>query len=188
MTLLFKDITLGQIPNLLKNICSMAFEHGKNLGLFVLAYKSCYKTLDAMFGVRSGNHFLAGLLFGGLIFGRKTGVNQQIVFYLLSRVAMGLASLLYKKVSASSIGKVWLVEKGLGYYLLAAVCWGIVMWLFEKDKQTLQLSLKNSMEFLYKESDHVHRLTDFIPFYPKPKKSRKSAHPPAVKPNDNHHS
>ena len=106
MTLLFKDITLGQIPILLKNICNMAFEHGKNLGLFVLAYKSAYKLLDRALGVRSGNHFLAGLLFGGLIFGNKTGVNQQIVFYLLSRVAMGLASLLYNKVVASGIGKV----------------------------------------------------------------------------------
>ena len=101
MTLLFKDITLQQIPALLKSICSMAFEHGKNLGLFVLFYKASYKALNAMLGVHSGNHFLAGLVFGGLIFGRKTGVNQQIVLYLLSRVAMGLSSMLYKKISQS---------------------------------------------------------------------------------------
>jgi hypothetical protein len=52
-------------------------------------------------------------------------------------------------------GKIEFIEKNYGYYLLAAVCWGVVMYMFEKDKNTLQPSLKSSMEFLYKESDNV---------------------------------
>jgi len=76
----------------------MAFEHGKNLGLFVLSYKGLYKLLDYCFDRRSTNHLIAGAVFGSIIFGKKTGVNHQIVLYLLSRVSIGLATLAYKKV------------------------------------------------------------------------------------------
>lgn len=98
MTLLFRDITLPQIPTILKNILSMAVEHGKNLGLFVLSYKMGYKLLNRLAGTSSFNHFLSGLVFGTLIFGKKSGVNQQIVLYLLSRVVIGLATLLYRRL------------------------------------------------------------------------------------------
>jgi peroxisomal membrane protein 4 len=158
MTLLFRDITITQVPTILKNICSMAFEHGKNLGLFVFCYKAGYKLLDYAIKPSSFNHFLSGLLFGTIIFGKKSGVNHQIVLYLFSRVSVALASLLYKKMETMKGtfgGKIEFIEKNYGYYLLAAICWGVVMYMFEKDKSTLQPSLKTSMEFLYKESDNV---------------------------------
>lgn len=97
---------------------------------------------------------MSGLIFGGLIFGKKTGVNQQIVLYLLSRVTVGIATYVYRRISKLKLGGIHkLIEEGYGYYLLSAVCWGVVMWLFEKDKKTLQPGLCNSMDFLYKESD-----------------------------------
>jgi peroxisomal membrane protein 4 len=96
--LLFRDITLKQAPTLFKNICSMALEHGKNLGLFVFCYKAGYKLLNHAIKPSSFNHFLSGLIFGTLIFGKKTGVNHQIVLYLFSRVAIGLATMLYRKL------------------------------------------------------------------------------------------
>jgi peroxisomal membrane protein 4 len=98
MTLLFRDITIKQAPTLFKNICSMALEHGKNLGLFVLSYKAGYKLLNHLIKPSSFNHFLSGLIFGTLIFGKKSGVNHQIVLYLFSRVIIGLATLLYRKL------------------------------------------------------------------------------------------
>ena len=98
MTLLFKDIHLKHLPTLLKTIVTMALEHGLNLGLFVLAYKSGYKTLNYLGKPSSLNHFLSGLLFGTLIFGKKTGVNNQIVLYLLSRVMIALVTLAYNKL------------------------------------------------------------------------------------------
>ena len=98
MTLLFKDIHLKHLPTLLKTILTMALEHGFNLGLFILAYKTGYKTLNHLTKPSSLNHFLSGLLFGTLIFGKKTGVNNQIVLYLLSRVMIGLATLAYTKL------------------------------------------------------------------------------------------
>lgn len=148
----------------------MALEHGLNLGLFVFAYKSGYKILNHLFRPSAMNHFIAGVVFGTLIFGKKTGVNNQIVLYLLSRVVIGLATLLYTKISKISEGHFDFIEKGYGYYLLAAMCWGTVMWLFEKHKTLLQPSLSQSMEFLYKESDTVSKWTDLIPYYPKEKK------------------
>jgi peroxisomal membrane protein 4 len=166
MTLLFKDVRASHLPALLKTIISMAAEHGLNLGLFVLAYKGSYKALDRLLGPSSFSHFAAGLLFGTLIFGKKSGVNSQIVLYLLSRVLIGLATLGYQWVSQK--GGWRLVESGGCYYLLAALCWGTVMWLFEGDRALLQPSLSHSMEFLYKESDNVARWTDLVPYYPKP--------------------
>ena len=130
MTLLFKDIKLKNFPTLLKTIVSMAVEHGINLGTFILAYKSGYKLLNALTKKSSFNHFISGLFFGTLIFGKKTGVNNQIVLYLLSRVMIGLATLAYTKLSQLSSSKLSFIEKGSGYYLLSAVCWGTVMWLF----------------------------------------------------------
>ena len=83
------------LPLLLKGIFSMATEHGINLGLFVATYKTGYKCLNQLLGTSSANHFVSGLIFGTLIFGKKSGVNTQIVLYLLSRVAIGLATLFY---------------------------------------------------------------------------------------------
>jgi peroxisomal membrane protein 4 len=56
---------------------------------------------------------------------------------------------------------------------MAAICWGVVMWLFETDKSTLQPSLRSSMDFLYKESNTVGSLKELIPFYPKAKAAKK---------------
>ena len=86
----------------------MAIEHGLNLGLFVLAYKTSYKLLNNLIRPSSFNHFISGLLFGTLIFGKKTGVNNQIVLYLFSRVIIGLGTVLYK-VIAQKIGKNYFV-------------------------------------------------------------------------------
>lgn len=97
------------------------------------------------------------------------------MLYLFSRVAIGLATMLYKKLGELNLGtsgKINFIEQGYGYYLLSALCWGIVMWLFEKDKATLQPSLKNSMEFLYKESDNMDSLTELIPYYPNDNKKK----------------
>jgi peroxisomal membrane protein 4 len=162
----------------------MAIEHGKNLGLFVFSYKAGYKLLNNLIKPSSFNHFVSGLIFGALIFGKKTGVNHQIVLYLFSRVAIALATLLYRKfasLNSNGNGKINFIEKDYGYYLLSAVCWGIVMWLFEKDKSTLQPSLKNSMEFLYKESDRVESLIELIPYYPK---ENKKTHSPICEKKD----
>jgi hypothetical protein len=64
--------------------------------MFVLTYKSAVLILEKVFGKNPINNFLAGFVFGGLIFGKQTPVNHQIVLYLLSRVLTALVTLIYK--------------------------------------------------------------------------------------------
>ena len=47
---------------------------------------------------------------------------------------------------------------------MSVLIWGIVMYLFERDKTQLQPSLSSSMTFLYHESDKTNRgWRDFVP-------------------------
>ena len=51
---------------------------------------------------------------------------------------------------------------------MAAMCWGLVMWLFTIDKSMLQSSLTSSMQFLYIDSNNkLKSLLELIPYYPK---------------------
>lgn len=66
---------------------------------------------------------------------------------------MALTNLLYKNIFKNR----WKAtdkpfERKYGNIILAAFCWGLVMWLFHVDKSTLQPSLTSSMQFLYIES------------------------------------
>jgi hypothetical protein len=93
ITMLFKKLNRKELYNIFK----LAVEHGKNLGMFVFAYKFSLLVLEKVFGKNSANNFVAGFVFGGLIFGKQTPVNHQIVLYLLSRVITASVSLIYKK-------------------------------------------------------------------------------------------
>jgi len=70
MTLLFKRMNKKELISIIK----VGFEHARNLGLFVFGYKATCILLEKLVGKRSINNFIAGFLFGGLIFGRKTPV------------------------------------------------------------------------------------------------------------------
>ena len=123
-----------------------AFEHGKNLGLFVLIYKAMVMLLNKIRGKRSSNAFIAGCIGGGIIFGRaKTPINYQIILYLFSRVLVSSVELAHKKLfpdrhlhmqqaqqdkTQSIQDRIHNSEHKIGYWLLAAMCWGLVMWLF----------------------------------------------------------
>ena len=62
-----------------------------------------------------------------------------------------------------------LIEKGMFpnrkyFSYVSVIVWGIVMYLFERDKKTLQPSLSSSMTFLYHDSDRMDRgWRDFVP-------------------------
>lgn len=74
MMLLFKSVSKAEI----KNIARLGFEHAKNLGLFVFSYKSACYLLEKLWGAKSINNFIAGFVFGGLVFGRKTPVKNDL--------------------------------------------------------------------------------------------------------------
>lgn len=84
MTILFKK---GSLRSKITHIAQLTVEHARNLGGYVVSYKTLVCLMNRLRGVQSPVHSLiAGALCGGLIFGEKSGVNTQIVLYLFSRV------------------------------------------------------------------------------------------------------
>lgn len=54
---------------------------------------------------------------------------------------------------AQNLQRKGLVREFKAFPWVAAICWGLVMYLFEDDSGCLQSSLTQSMVFLYKDSD-----------------------------------
>ncbi len=154
MALLFQS---GSPLQKLKIAIKLAWQHGRNLGSFVFIYKvtqcilsQIFKTCHPIFS------FIAGVVGACVVWRERNSINQQICFYLLSRILEGTAKKLQKS------GK---LPNYSAFSVVSVVCWGIVMYLFEDDKSVLQGSLQSSMNFLYKESDSVTGWRDFVPFY-----------------------
>ena len=153
MTILFRK---GTLKEKLTNIIELSFEHGKTLGLFAFFFKTMMCILKRIKSIPNNLRIIiSGGTFGFLVFGNKTSVNYQIILYIFSRVIVGTA----EHLAENKILPNW-----NAYPLLAAVCWSIVMFLFEDDPSILQNSLASSMQFLYKESDKdLEKWTDLIP-------------------------
>ncbi|XP_050407845.1 peroxisomal membrane protein 4 [Patella vulgata] len=153
MTFLFKS---DSFRNKLITILQATYTHSKNLGLFVLSYKTLTTIMQYVQTQKyQPQSFIAAFCAGYLIFGRYNKVNEQINLYLLSRIIYGLAQLAVKK---GYIPK----PKKDAFPMFAALVWGIVLWLFEHEKDTLQPSLRSSMTYLYTDSNKWHDLKDFI--------------------------
>ena len=54
-------------------------------------------------------------------------------------------------------------DRTYSFSFVSILIWGIVMYLFERDKTQLQPSLTSSMTFLYHDSDSWKTVWDFIP-------------------------
>ena len=72
---------------------------------------------------------------------------NQIIFYLLSRVVVGLGNLAIKK------GTVVVPEKFKDFRWFSAVVWAFGMWLFHHHKDVLQPSLQASLTYLLTDSN-----------------------------------
>ena len=152
MTLLFRRDTVSKMTN---NIFDLTFQHSRNLAFFVTIYKSLLYLQRLVKGREDSiDSFLAGCIGGYIIFGKNTNVNNQIVLYLLSRILVGLGSLLVKRK--------WVHQPSNGFTYMATIVWGIVMWLFRHDKDVLQGSLVSSMEYLYNDSDKFETVKNWI--------------------------
>ncbi|KAL7693200.1 putative peroxisomal membrane protein [Plasmopara halstedii] len=166
----------GSFRKKIRDIVHLTFEHSKNLALFVGAYKSVLAALrvhqEYVIGQRvvtsvgkPGAHWhaaVAGGIGGYLVWGRYSGVNFQIIMYLMSRVlissARALASKGYHPFAQHRFMQV--------YPVLAIVIWATVMWLYENEPESLHPSLLKSMQFIY---DHSCRWKgDFMEFLPSP--------------------
>jgi len=143
MTFLFYP---GSIREKLTYILQATYEHSRNLGMFVALYKTFVCILRHMRQKESGlNSLLAGAVGGWFMFGEESPVNSQINMYILSRVTLGMVR--------TAVRHNWVTSFKHAYPLYAAVCWALVMYLYQFQQGTLQKSLVSSMTYLYTDSN-----------------------------------
>jgi peroxisomal membrane protein 4 len=140
--------------NKFKFTLKQALTHGRDLGLFVLIYKSICSILRH-YGINNGvESWIAGLIGGYIGFGDSTGVrgsvNFQIVLYLLSR---GLVGLLKGQVARGNLPPACDISKGTSFRCLAAFALALILYLTEHQPETLQPSFMSTMTFLYHHAD-----------------------------------
>ncbi|KAJ2338863.1 hypothetical protein IWW50_006976 [Coemansia erecta] len=154
MTLLFRT---GSPQQKITAILQATKAHARGLAFFVTGYKSLMmlqRYLSASGKNTDVHTFIAGFVSGYFVFGEKTSVNQQIILYLFSRIAMGLVNTAMKTTNFKAPPN--------SFALFAALCWGMVMVLFRRDKSVLQDSLRSSMTYLYEESNHWSSLKTLL--------------------------
>ncbi|XP_003220602.2 peroxisomal membrane protein 4 [Anolis carolinensis] len=159
MTFLFRN---GSLQEKLKAIFWATYTHSRNLAYFVFTYKGLMALQLRMQGKKIPVHsFLAACVGGWLVFGENNNINSQINMYLLSRILFGLSRL--------AVEKGYIPEpKRDPFPLFGALVWGIVLWLFEYHRHTLQPSLQSSMTYLYDDSNVWHDVSDFLVYNKRP--------------------
>ncbi|KAI8815067.1 Tim17/Tim22/Tim23/Pmp24 family-domain-containing protein [Cladochytrium replicatum] len=153
MTFMFRQ---GSLPVKMRAIFKATFTHSRNLAYFVTIYKTVLVVLKRARGGKEhhADPFLAGLVGGYIVFGEDTNINNQIVLYVFSRIAVGMAKLAVKQEVIPSVPH--------GYTIFASLTWAIVMWLFKHHRDTLQGSLRSSMVYLYEDSNLFSTITDLL--------------------------
>lgn len=106
--------------------------------------------------------FFAGLLGGYYVFGRHANsVKQQIVIYVFARVMLALAKLSIESPAMTSTTptptfftqrfspatKARIQENA--WPVFASLSWGMVMYVFRWQPESIQSSLKSSMKYMY---------------------------------------
>jgi peroxisomal membrane protein 4 len=148
-------------------------QHSRNLMKFVFIYKSLMvlirRARSSKVPVeRSYDSFLAGTVGGAIVFGENNNINNQIVLYLFSRILVGLAKTSLKRVNeargavSATSAVAPIVAPDATFTVFAAVVWGVVMWLFRHERDTLQGSLQASMHYLYNNAHVFSTLGDFM--------------------------
>ena len=154
MVFLFRS---GTVRNKLWLIYKATRTHARNLAMFALLYKSSMLFLQktSPTGKEMPMHtFLAGLTGGYLVFGRgiQSSVNQQIVIYVFARVVLALAKITVVKKSEGGFGVGLEMRERLqsnAWPVFASLSWAMVMWIFRWYPDTIQPSLKSSMQYMY---------------------------------------
>lgn len=129
----------------LKNLIKPTLEHSINLGTFVFIYKTSVCLIKRILKTNTKIiNLIAGIIGAYFIWSKKSSVNVQIMLYLLSRNLLAISTLLSNN---------YFPEFTYGFNIVSMLVWGLVMYLFEAYPNALQSSLKQSMNFIYKESD-----------------------------------
>ncbi|XP_008701416.1 peroxisomal membrane protein 4 isoform X1 [Ursus maritimus] len=153
MTFLFRS---GSLQEKLRAILQATYTHSRNLACFVFTYKGlCALQAHVQGETYQVHSFLAAFVGGLLLFGGNNNINSQISMYLLSRVLFALCRL---GVEEGYIPK----PRWDPFPLFTGLVWGLVLWLFEYHRPTLQPSLQSSMTYLYQDSNVWHDISDFL--------------------------
>ncbi|XP_002747265.4 peroxisomal membrane protein 4 [Callithrix jacchus] len=153
MTFLFRN---GSLWEKLRAVLQATYIHSRNLACFVFTYKGLCALQSRIQGKTYQVHsFLAAFLGGLLVFRENNNINSQVNMYVLSRVLFALSRL--------AVEKGYIPEpKWDPFPVVTAVVWGLVLWLFEYHRPTLQPSLQSSMTYLYEDSNVWHDISDFL--------------------------
>uniref|UniRef100_A0A7N5K400 Peroxisomal membrane protein 4 n=1 Tax=Ailuropoda melanoleuca TaxID=9646 RepID=A0A7N5K400_AILME len=140
----------------LRAILQATYTHSRNLACFVFTYKGlCALQAHVQGETYQVHSFLAAFIGGLLVFGGNSNINSQINMYLLSRVLFALCRL--------GVEKGYIPEPRWDPFpLFTGLVWGLVLWLFEYHRPTLQPSLQSSMTYLYQDSNVWHDISDFL--------------------------
>jgi len=136
-------------------IVSQTYSHARSLGLFAAVYKLIIILLQSK---KHNQHALkyrpehkwhsafAGAIGGYAVWGQHNAVNEQVVLYLMGRVFLSSLKVLKKK-------KLIKTNFDKSYKVVAALTWGLVMFLFENHEEELPYGLKNSMREIYRSDE-----------------------------------
>ncbi|EHB11301.1 Peroxisomal membrane protein 4 [Heterocephalus glaber] len=173
MTFLFRS---GSLREKLWAILQATYTHSWNLARFVFTYKGLCALQAHMQGQTHQAHSPA-LVACWCLERRTTSTVRNcrrlcpwtygcfrlwhcttlfpISMYLTSRILFALCRL--------GVEKGYIPEPRWDPFPLhTGVVWGIVLWLFEYHRHTLQPSLQSSMTYLYEDSNTWHDITDFL--------------------------
>ncbi|CAK7270277.1 hypothetical protein SEPCBS57363_004022 [Sporothrix epigloea] len=171
MVFLFRSGTLREKAGL---VLRATRHHASNLARFAIVYKTTCMILKYLADGKEGPYdsFLGGLLGGYFVFGghsRRSGkissINMQIVIYVFARVVLALAKLSVKPGVGLPIISQPELSKTISYYAwpaFAAGSWAMVMHLFRYHDVEIQSSLRNSMSYIYVQSDHWDSLRTLL--------------------------
>jgi peroxisomal membrane protein 4 len=143
-------------------------QHALNLAKFVSIYKTMLLIQRKANGgkERNADTFIAGLVGGYLVFGKRSAVNEQIVLYVVSRVLASFiprAAAPYSSSAPASPGTVKPLPPDARHFaFFAALSWGAVMWLFRNRGQTIQPGMFNAMTYLYLDSERWRDLRTLL--------------------------
>lgn len=147
--------------------------HASNLARFAIVYKSTCLLLKYLANGKEGPYdsFMGGLLGGYLVFGGRTrsgkisSVSMQIVIYVFARVVLALAKLAVKPGVGLPLISQPDMSKTISHYAwpaFAAGSWAMVMHIFRYHDAEIQSSLRNSMSYIYVQSDHWDSLRTLL--------------------------
>lgn len=155
-------------------------QHAMNLARFATIYKTSMLVLALLNPKKPGKEgpydaFFAGLLGGYYVFGRHANsVKQQIVIYVFARVMLALAKLSIESPAMTSTTptptfftqrfspatKARIQENA--WPVFASLSWGMVMYVFRWQPESIQSSLKSSMKYIYVQCDHWDNFRNFM--------------------------